>query len=448
MIYIDILPVQSMPLRVPYDLTSVDSWLLFRAYKKTLQVRPFDQRDVNLLQRRQRLRLEQDAATDHEIAMTLQGIPQSPGASGDASNAQLAIGTPPAHKRLRGPLLRERSGSISSQRDRANSMGSEFLGQSPFRPALSQNRKSVLGKPFDVEVALTLKAISLLRRIADVISVEVDHLALYFAPMNNNHTWEERRLEHLPMTISHRNLPMNEVLKQLKITNKANSKLCVFYRILPFGLLGQDRDEIRQTHRLADIYIADERLRYWRRLYLQHLRTRSAAISGTAGIPGEAEQDGNDSAPRSRANSECSGAGQRGSRRPREVTIDWPVNDIDPYDPLEENYVHIAVSRSASMDEVARLLLRKIGVPLNIDALEALKPRDNAAREALISVYRDQCDPCNAEEKAVTSNELVYDAEAERLVPEYPLLVYNLRERRNLSPAAPEAQAKSLVSFE
>jgi hypothetical protein len=456
-IYLDILPTQPMKIRVPYDLTSVENWLTFRAHKKTLAARPFDSRDVAVLQRRhqerqqmqRQLELFGDTAPAASTggATSRSGLPLSPG----------GVNSP--NKRMKVPFGRERSLSISSQRDRSNSISSEFAGASPFRPALSANRKSMLGRAFTLEVALVMKVNSLLRRFAQELCVEPHHLALYFTPTSGGTDWEERRLDVLPITALQRGMAINDALKSLGVSTKPSTKYTVFYRILPLPLLDSDGENRVGTERLMDIYITDERLRYWRRMYLEQLRARLAtgqpgrvAAEDSVGIAARQGNGTNSSTPsRSRTNSEISiTAGTRA--RLREASVVWPDAPAGEYDALEVNSVHLACARTARVDDFMSDLRAAIGLPTNIDELEALKPAADDA--GATEIARELVGGVGGAELLCTgrsglcSDMLHTDPDTGAVLPGYPLLVYNIRDLCYLHVATAESQVGEFVNFE
>lgn len=436
--YIDILPVQPAVLRVPYDLTNASAWLRYMANKKTLLIRPFDQHDIDVLLRRQRVRQEammhqalEEGAQHAGSALSPVGTPISP--------AQASLLSPNKHKRVRPEFLRERAGSMGSQRDRGNSVGSEFLGASPFRAASATNQKARLGKNFTVEVSLSFRVAFLLRRLADELSVEATHLALYFVPMGFR-DWEERRGNVAPLNwVDHSHISIAECLKTYRISNKANTKYCVFYRILPFSLVTGDMKDSRESHKLADFLITDARVRKWRRMYLDHLKTLPAVLvrSGAA-----TPRTGTSTPARSRSNSEAGTAG---------VRVVWPAFSATDCDPLEENYVSLCLPRATRLGDCTDALRGAIGIPENVRALDAMKQfTDPADGNATIAANAIRETPgltktLAAGESGVCSDNLAVDAHG-AVQPAFPLMVYNIRCLNEVEILTSERTATELVT--
>jgi hypothetical protein len=443
-IYLDILPTQPMKIRVPYDLTSVENWLTFRAHMKTLAARPFDSRDVTVLQRRhqQRQQLRQHlgpvSAISTVAAASRTGLPLS----------LEGVDTP--NKRMKVPLNREHSSS--SQRVGTNTGRS---GADPILSVQPSNGKSMLGKAFTLEVSLVTKVDSLLRRFAQELCVEPRHLALYFTPTSGGTDWEERRLDVQPITAFHRGMAINDALKSLRVSTKPSTKYAVFYRILPLPLLDSDGENRVVTERLMDIYITDERLRYWRGLYLDQLRARLASAP-----PGSLSADGQEVTVATAARQDTGAAGDNppGSlTHSRTCTIAgtsviWPDASTGEYDALEVKCVHLSCPRTARVDTFMSALRAAIGLPTNFDELEALKPATDD--EGAADVAGELVASTGGAELLCTgrsglcSDMLHTDPDTGAVLPGYPLLVYNIRDLCILHVATAENQAGDLVNFE
>ena len=469
------------------------SWLNFRAYKKTLLVKPFDQRDVGILVRRQRHRQElqqlEQAAVEAGGAVGGEAIrsPQRNNLLNLAAAQTSLLTTPMRHKRMKisTPLLRDRSGSVGSQsmslRDRANSMGSEFPGMSPQRPVLAANRKSMLGKPFSIEIALVVKLYHLFRSIAEELCVDPRHLSLHFVPMGS-HDWEERRFDTIPLSLGHGHMAINEALKAMRIANKASVKFCVFYSILPYSLLSEERRLTMDEYRLCDIYIADERIRYWRRLFIEHIKSHSFASlletalldshqhqqeareCGAAAAAAAADKNGTGngqqsanavSSIRSRSNSEISTAAATATttaakangarKRPREVSIVWPQIEYNDYEALVENCVNLRTPRTANMSAITSVLRDRIGIPCNMQDLDALKPVSSTPVTVATVDALEQMIASNS--NSGCSDIISVLAEDRRIVPHFPLLIYNIQNYYIPTIFTPDCSANEFDGF-
>jgi hypothetical protein len=428
-IYLDILPTQPMKIRVPYDLTSVDNWLTFRAHKKTLSARPFDSRDVTVLQRRHQERQQMQRQSESVSAASTVTAASSSGLPFSSGEANFP------NKWMKVPSGRERS-SNSRQVSTTTASGG-LVGVTPLRQAQSSFRKSMLGRAFTLEVSLATKVDSLLQQFALELCVEPRHLALYFTPTSGGTDWEERRLDAQPITALQRGMAINDALKSLGASTKPSINYTVFYRILPLPLLDSDGESQVVTERLMDIYITDERLRCWRRMYLDQLRARLASappgsITATAATRRDAGAGGVNP-PRSRVNS--------GSFTIAGTSVVWPDAPAGEYDALEVNCVHLACARTARVDDFMADLRAAIGLPTNIDELEALKPAaDDAgateiARELVGGVGGAEL--LSTGRSGLCSDMLHTDPDTGAVLPVYPLLVYNIRQHQRYSPMHP-----------
>lgn len=436
LIYVDILPEQPGQMLVPYSFTDVMSWLSYRAYKKVMQIRPFDQHEVRILLKRQRERLERQraAAMDVESAPTV-------GTSDSQATAALSPpgsvhGTPNSAKRR--PLqLRDRTSSIGSQqRERANSLASE-LGMSPSRAAQPLNLKALSGKAFTVEVPLLAYTKLLIRRVAQMLDVEPAHLVLFIVSPSGP-DWVSDKFDVEPVSLAHPAAQMKllEALKLLKLSFKASAKYCVFYRIVPYPLVDSRGVDLRTQYKFTDYLIVDERIRYWRALFLEHLRVSAASgnadISAGAAAADIASAAEGSTPKRSRTNSE----GRHGSdvtNRPREASIRWPdAPKPNEYDLLELEQVTTCIPSSYTMREIVEFLRGAVGIPKNFRELDALKYADSPGRSAqqteVAQLLRVPAVRAAVVEgaKATCTDDLKVTGEGE-IVPAFPLLVSVVR---------------------
>lgn len=421
LIYVDILPEQPSQLMVPYGFTDVVSWLSYRAYKKIMSIRPFGPQEVRILLKRQRERLErQRAGSIVDVDLTGGSITFDSQATVSMSPPGSVHSTPTSTKR-RTLHLRDRSNSVGSpqqQRDRANSMASE-LGMSPTRSARPLNPKALAGKPFSVEVPLQQGTKLLIRRIAQELQVDAAHLALFIVNVTSIYAedWEGDKWEASPISLAcdFAHLKLLETLKKLNLNFKQNAKYCVFYQILPFPLVDNRGLDQRSKYKFTDYLIVDERIRYWRSLFLEHLCTTTSSSSSTAGAASgvaagavgadittiaDAEQstpkrsrtnsEGHSDAAVERSNSNTIASGASGKLQhlqpapPREAAIRWPQPNRPPseYDIPEVGRVSVMIPATYTMREVTSHLRYEIGIPANFRELDALKYADAPAARA------------------------------------------------------------------
>lgn len=404
----DIIPQLPRQLLVPFNITDTRKWMLFQAFKKNISVRAFQPRDAAILQRRhaeraaQMLqRLSSGESVDNDKLL-------SPGALSQQSPGSQTLGSPVRKKQK--SLIRDRSSSIGSQhslRERANSTVSEFgLGtmQSPNRAPPSINRRSVNGRPFQILVPLMARVSEVIHRVAADLEVESGHLALFFVQqMNTSRAWMRRRYFAPPTTLANCGQDtVKETLETQKVSMKVNARYCVFYRINPFSVLAEQDVRLFRT---IDFLIVDERIRYWRRLFLEHLRTNNPVrktidltddqpttnpstptrtaetamdVIETGAEAEAAVKEGN--GMRSRSGSEVhpggavsrshSQAGSQGSQRAASVV--WP-EPPGPYDGREEAMITYRVAANTHFRAITEHLRDAAGIPKNFAELEALK---------------------------------------------------------------------------
>jgi hypothetical protein len=115
------------------------------------------------------------------------------------------------------------------------------------------------------------------------------------------------------------------------------------------------------------------------------------------------------------------------------VRVVWPRPSATEYDPLEENYVSLCLPRKAQLGDFTGALRDAMGIPLNVDAMEAMKQHaDPADSSATIATNALRETPGLAESLCtrglgVCSDRLGVDAHG-AVQPAFPLLVYNIRE--------------------
>ncbi len=410
----DLIPQHPRQLLVPFNITDTKSWMLFQAYKKTITVRPFSSLDADLLQRRQSERAARQALHLAEGGDAWPAVQSSLGG--------YSLMGSPLRKRQKS-LIRERSGSVSSQqRDRAGSTVSELGGafHSPGgnRTPLAVNRRSMQGKPFSMLVPLMTRVSELIVRISDELEVDPGHIGLFFVHQlaGGNSAWMRRRFQAEPVSMRNCQLrTVKDVLEAQKVLLKVNAKCCVFYRIVPYSVVGMD-DPKTTAHKSIDFLITDERIRYWRRLFLEHLRQNvniiraaepvmkclsTVPISTDLSSPATPEKarmevvgstaagteivqvstpQSSAKAPRSRANSEAhvvvhtQGSSQQSSQHSaqRAASIVWPPPPAE-YDSREESMVTLSTPPDTLLGQVTQQLRELVGIPQNMSELEALK---------------------------------------------------------------------------
>lgn len=451
LIYVDILPEQPPQLQVPYGFLDAPSWLTYRAYKKTMQIRPFDQREVRILLKRQRGRVERERAASMDVegcAVDNQATAVLSTGSGSAHGTPIQSMRRPVQLRDRtnsiGSAQRDRTGSVSSLRDRANSIGSE-LGMSPSRLGQSLNPKTLSGKPFTLEVPLQSSTKLLFRRVAQELAVEGSHLVLHI--VNFGHSgWEDEKFYSQPICLASdlAVLKIMDTLKKLELNIKANARYCIFYRLVPFPLVNSVGIDQRLHYKFTDFLIVDERIRYWRRMFLEHLRSTAhagggATPAGTAAGDIVTAEEGS-TPKRSRTHSDGNGNGNGTSaatdttvQKPREAVILWPDTPKEnEYDLLEVEQITAAIPTSYMMREVNRHLRGLLGIPKNYRELEALKYADGAGHSAqqaeVVPLLRSSPSRGQVLEgsRATSTDELAVTADGS-VSPAFPLLITVIR---------------------
>jgi hypothetical protein len=545
--YFDVLPIpgRNLKSKVPYGLTDSPSWLKYRAFKKTLSIRPFEPKDAKILLHRhqqrvlERRRLEDESGIEEIIssAHTMSAVAAVGAAGGDAGAdteerrpsvsagggtssvdhspalqrkrhkpalspplearsaqkggaepAPVAVGavghgegpTTTGELALPGsgpveapstPVLRnggkERTGSMGSnqgllgryggspgtfggvvggsggRRSRANSESLFGPGGGPLSASAARRGRGLglglelggvqggsrgaLGKPYDIEVPLYVRFSQLAERIADDLLVDVAHLTLYIVPMVADFDLEQLRREAKPVVpLLCGDHDISTMITKLKINNKPQMRYCIFYKILPYSLVhAETKTDLRKTTKFAEYLLADERVRYWRRMYLEHLQLKLIAAAAGAGDEERSASRGaataspapvlhhpplklEDFVPssdggevfngkRSREGSIAS-ATDRNQKSPKtvhaanqataliagaavavkEATIVWPNAAQDPldtlqYDTWDPRSVTTCTALTTPMHELTGLLRDAIGIPSNIDELLALK---------------------------------------------------------------------------
>lgn len=403
--YVDIIPQHPRTLLVPFNITDTKKWMSFQAFKKNISVRPFMPRDALLLQRRQADRAAQilqrinGEGDDGSKVLSPAALTQSPGS--------LMMGSP-LRKRQK-PVLRDRSSSVSSQhslRDRAGSTGSE-LGTmlSPNRTPLASNRRSVTGKPYQMLVPLMFRVSEVIRRVAEELEVDERHIALFFVQQgaSGNKAWLRRRFEAYPSSLANcGQSTVKDTLEEQKVSLKVTAKYCVFYRINPYCT---QSEQDRILFRTVDFVLTDERIRYWRRLFLEHLRQSGTAartidltddrlltsrpstpvrlaeaemevVEVSAEAAAVAQETG---AKRMRADSDIRSAsvpqlsqtpGSQHSQRA--ASIVWPA-PLGEYDGREDAVITFRAATDTLFCAITENLRDLAGIPKNFAELEALK---------------------------------------------------------------------------
>jgi len=151
-----------------------------------------------------------------------------------------------------------------------------------------------------MEVPLYIKVVELMEQIGKIIGVDVNHIVLYIVALAPGVTIKDVDRDELysckPVTLlstpqqqQHGGIgeqqlvpevTLNDVILEQKLVCRLSTKYAIFYKVLPYALYDlQLKVVYKRTKRFADFIIVDERLRYWRRLYLGHRRRVKLGMS-------------------------------------------------------------------------------------------------------------------------------------------------------------------------
>jgi len=145
------------------------------------------------------------------------------------------------------------------------------------------NLRSKAIKSKYMEVPLYIKVVELMEQIGKIIGIDLNHLVLYIIALVPGQTVKDIDREDLyscrPITLLSTQdqqlvleTTLNDVIVEQKIVNRPSTKYAIFYKVLPYALYDlQLTTVLKKTQRFTDFIIVDERLRYWRRLYLGKL---------------------------------------------------------------------------------------------------------------------------------------------------------------------------------
>ena len=140
-----------------------------------------------------------------------------------------------------------------------------------------------------MEVPLYIKVVELMEQIGKIIGVDVNHIVLYIIALAPGVTIKDIDRDELysckPVTLLSTpqqqqhggvgeqqlvpEVTLNDIILEQKLVCRLSTKYAIFYKVLPYALYDlQLKVVYKRTKRFADFIIVDERLRYWRRLYL------------------------------------------------------------------------------------------------------------------------------------------------------------------------------------
>jgi len=158
---------------------------------------------------------------------------------------------------------------------------------------------------------------------------------------------------------------------------------------------------------------------------------------------------------RSRSNSEISTAAATATtttvkangarKRPREVSIVWPRIEYNDYEALVENCVNLRTPRTANMSAITSVLRDRIGIPCNMQDLDALKPVSSTPVTVATVDALEQMIASNS--NSGCSDVISVHAEDRRIVPHFPLLIYNIQNYYIPTIFTPDCSANEFDGF-
>lgn len=275
------------------------SWLRYRANKREIIIQPFDVRESRLLSR-----LHAESIVSMLNAGRGGGANTTTIGDGDGDVDRDHV-TNSTKKRIRTNSFSEAATDDVSMKSSSNS-STEVTHTPPVSSSRSTTASSSTSasagkggrhhvirskavKSKCMEVPLYIKVVELMEQIGKIIGVDVNHIVLYIIPLAPGLTIKDVDRDDLysckPVTLLNppQQLPhggigeqqlvpevtLNDVILEQKLVCRLSTKYAIFYKVLPYALYDlQLKVVYKRTKRFADFIIVDERLRYWRRLYL------------------------------------------------------------------------------------------------------------------------------------------------------------------------------------
>ena len=276
------------------------SWLRYRANKREIIIQPFDVRESRLLSR---------LHAESIVSMMNAGRGGGGGANttttgdgdGDGDRDHVSNST---KKRIRTNSFSEAAADDVSMKSSSNtevthttpvSSSSSTTASSGASASASRGggrhhvMRSKAVKSKCMEVPLYIKVVELMEQIGKIIGVDVNHIVLYIIALAPGVTIKDIDRDELysckPVTLLSTpqqqqhggvgeqqlvpEVTLNDIILEQKLVCRLSTKYAIFYKVLPYALYDlQLKVVYKRTKRFADFIIVDERLRYWRRLYL------------------------------------------------------------------------------------------------------------------------------------------------------------------------------------
>ena len=274
------------------------SWLRYRANKREIIIQPFDVRESRLLSR---------LHAESIVSMMNAGRGGGGGANtttigdgdGDVDRDHVSNST---KKRIRTNSFSEAAADDVSMKSSSNtevthttpvSSSSSTTASSSASASRGGGQHHVMRskavKSKCMEVPLYIKVVELMEQIGKIIGVDVNHIVLYIIALAPGVTIKDIDRDELysckPVTLLSTpqqqqhggvgeqqlvpEVTLNDIILEQKLVCRLSTKYAIFYKVLPYALYDlQLKVVYKRTKRFADFIIVDERLRYWRRLYL------------------------------------------------------------------------------------------------------------------------------------------------------------------------------------
>lgn len=274
------------------------SWLRYRANKREIIIQPFDVRESRLLSR---------LHAESIVSMMNAGRGGGGGANtttigdgdGDGDRDHVSNST---KKRIRTNSFSEAAADDVSMKSSSNtevthttpvSSSSSTTASSSASASRGGGQHHVMRskavKSKCMEVPLYIKVVELMEQIGKIIGVDVNHIVLYIIALAPGVTIKDIDRDELysckPVTLLSTpqqqqhggvgeqqlvpEVTLNDIILEQKLVCRLSTKYAIFYKVLPYALYDlQLKVVYKRTKRFADFIIVDERLRYWRRLYL------------------------------------------------------------------------------------------------------------------------------------------------------------------------------------
>ena len=284
------------------------SWLRYRANKREIIIQPFDVRESRLLSR---------LHAESIVSMMNAGG----GGGGGGSISSVGDGDGDGDQVTNSTKKRSRTNSFSeavvaADDDDVSMMKSNNNTELTHTPPIISSGgigttgsatgsasgggrhhviRSKATKSKYMEVPLYIKVVELMEQIGKkIIGVDVNHLVLYIIALTPGQSIKDIDRDDLysckPVTLLSSpqqqqgggggeqqqqlllETTLNDVILEQKINSRLSTKYAIFYKVLPYALYDlQSKVVFKRTKRFTDFVIVDERLRYWRRLYLGSL---------------------------------------------------------------------------------------------------------------------------------------------------------------------------------